>query len=407
MHTPEFPRKSAPLWLLVIITISGTLAMHMFVPALPSAAAAFAASPGTLQMAISLYIAGLAVGQLFYGPMSDGLGRRPMLLVGLALYTAGGVLAACAEQVPLLLAARLLQALGGCAGLALGRAMVRDVGSTLDAARDLALLNLMIMVGPGLAPLIGSTLCAHFGWRSVFVVLAALGALTWLLSWRLLPETSQPSGQVSLPALAGDYKALLGNRAFLGFALGGGCTTTSIYAFIAAAPFLFVEQLHRSVQEVGLYLGGLIVGMALGNALTRQLVRSCPLARLLLGGNALCLASAVALLVVECSGALSVPWVLVLMFLFTLGAGITSPAAMTKALSVDSHLIGSAAGFYGFTQMVVGGLCTTAVGWLGSPALGAAVVLVVAAVLGQGGFWFALGRERMGRTALAQQATQV
>ncbi|WP_238935177.1 multidrug effflux MFS transporter [Pseudomonas typographi] len=398
--------KKAPLWLLVMVTISGTLAMHMFVPALPAAATAFAVSPATMQMAIGVYIIGLAVGQLVYGPLSDGLGRRPMLLLGLAIYAVAGAVAATAHSIHVLLAARLFQALGGCAGLALGRAMVRDVSTTVDAVRDLALLNLMMMVGPGLAPLIGSTLSAHFGWRSIFMLLAAMGLITLACCWRLLPETSRPSGQVSLRALASDYRALLRNRAFLGFALGGGCTTTSIYAFIAAAPFLFVEQLQRSPQEVGWYLGALIVGMSVGNALTRRLARNYPLARLLMAGNLLCLASASALLAAECAGALSVAWVLGSMFVFTLGAGLTSPAAMTKALSVDQHLIGSAAGFYGFTQMLVGALCTTAVGWMGSPAMAAAVVLVSAALLGQIGFWLGFGSERRALAAGGVEPSQ-
>lgn len=404
LHAPHPTIRKAPLWLLVMVTISGTLAMHMFVPALPAAAASLAVSPAAMQMAISVYILGLAAGQLVYGPLSDGLGRRPMLLVGLALYAVAGAVAATAQSIHVLVAARLFQALGGCAGLALGRAMVRDVSTTTNAVRDLALLNLMIMVGPGLAPLIGSTLSAHFGWRSIFILLAGMGVVTLVCSWTLLPETSQPSGQVSLRALANDYRALLRSRAFLGFAFGGGCTTTSVYGFIAAAPFLFVEQLHRSLQEVGWYLGGLIVGMSVGNALTRRLVRSMALERLLMLGNLLCLASALGLLAVECLGALNVPWVLGLMFLFTLGAGLTSPAAMTKALSVEAHLIGSAAGFYGFMQMAVGMVCTAAVGWLGSPALAAAVMLVVAALLGQASFWLALGSERRASAKAAQRA---
>src|SRR5206468_1930764 len=115
-----------PLWLLVLITVSGTLAMHMFVPALPDAATSLGTTTGQMQMSVSIYIIGLAAGQLFYGPLSDALGRRPMLIAGLVLYTVGGAAAIFAPGLPTLLAARLVQALGGCAGLALGRAIVRD-----------------------------------------------------------------------------------------------------------------------------------------------------------------------------------------------------------------------------------------------------------------------------------------
>jgi DHA1 family bicyclomycin/chloramphenicol resistance-like MFS transporter len=407
MHDVPLPVKAvvkAPLWLLVMITISGTLAMHMFVPALPAAAQTFGVSSAAMQATISVYILGLAGGQLVYGPLSDGLGRRPMLLFGLALYAAASLLAAMATSVHVLVFARLLQALGGCAGLALGRAMVRDTSSVDDSVRDLALLNLMVMVGPGLAPLVGSLLSVHFGWRAIFVMLAVLGSVTLLFSWRRLPETSRPSGQVSVGALLRDYGQLLRFPAFVAYALAGGCITTSIYGFIAAAPFLFVDQLHRPLQEVGAYLGMLIIGMFLGNALTRRLIRSVPIERLLVAGSLTCLVSALALLLMALLGQVSVISVMLPMFLMTLGAGISSPAAMTKALGVDAHLVGSAAGFYGFAQMVVGALCTTAVGLGSNPALAAGVVLSVAALLGQLGFWLGMRGERALRAQKAEFA---
>lgn len=393
------PIVKPPLWLLVMITISGTLAMHMFVPALPAAARAFDVSPAAMQMTISIYILGLAAGQLVYGPLSDGLGRRPMLLFGLALYTAGSLLAALAGDVHTLIAARLLQALGGCAGLALGRAMVRDTSTIDDSVRDLAMLNLMVMAGPGLAPLVGSLLSVHFGWRSIFVVLGCMGLVTLLFSWRHLPETSRPSGEVSLKALLRDYSRLLRLPSFVGYALGGGCTTTSMYGFIAAAPFIFVDELHRPLQEVGVYLGMLIIGMFVGNALTRRLIRVVRLERLLLVGNLIGLGSALTLLAVVLLGAVSVITVMIPICLLTLGAGLASPAAMTKALSVDAHLVGSAAGFYGFSQMLVGVLSTSAVGLGRDPALAAATVLSIAAVLGLTGFWIGVKNERKDRTA--------
>lgn len=384
----------APLWLLVLITISGTLAMHMFVPALPAVAHDFGASIAAMQMTISVYILGLAGGQLIYGPLSDSFGRRPLLIVGLALYVVAGFAAALSTNVHTLVAARLFQALGGCAGLVLGRAIVRDTASAGEAVRDLALLNLVMMIGPGFAPLIGSVLAVSFGWRSIFIVLASLGAATFVFSWRLLPETGRPTGNVRAASLLGDYRLLLRSPTFVGFALGGGCSTTSIYAFIAAAPFIIAGQLHRPLQEVGIYLGLLMLGMALGNAATRYLVRRVILERILIAANALSVTSALALLAVVLLGDLTVAGAVGLMFLFALGAGATSPAALTKALGVDARLVGSAAGLYGFTQMAVGALCTSLVGIGHSAALASAVILTLAAALGQASFWVGVRCER-------------
>ncbi|MGI4855398.1 MAG: multidrug effflux MFS transporter [Janthinobacterium lividum] len=387
-------KPHAPLWLLVMITISGTLAMHMFVPALPEAAQALGVGSGTMQMTISVYIMGLAGGQLIYGPLSDSLGRRPMLLFGLALYTLAGLAAACASGIHTLIAARLFQALGGCAGLALGRAIVRDIAPPDEAVRSLALMNLMMMIGPGLAPLLGSGLVALSGWRAIFVVLTLLGAVTLACTWRLIPETGKPTGTLSGAVLLHDYSVLLRSRSFLGYALGGGCATTSIYAFIAAAPFIVTTQLHRPLHEVGVYLGLLIAGMSVGNALTRRLVRSVGIEKLLLIGIAISVVSGVALLLIVLGHQLTVAAMVGCMFLFALGAGMSSPAALSKALGVDATVVGSAAGLYGFSQMSVGALCTFLAGLGGNPVLAAALVVSGAALVGQISFWVGLRAER-------------
>ncbi|MDE2606955.1 MAG: multidrug effflux MFS transporter [Burkholderiales bacterium] len=377
-----------------MITISGTMAMHMFVPALPVAARGLAASAGEMQMAISIYIIGLAVGQLFYGPLSDALGRRPLLIAGLALYAVGSVAAALAPGLRTLLAARLVQALGGCAGLALGRAIVRDTTQPESAVRQLALLNLMIMVGPGLAPMVGGALSSTLGWRAIFVLLAAAGALTLWFTWRLLPETSRPSGQVGVRPLLRDYRALVTSPRFAGLALGGGCATTSVYAFLAAAPFIFVNELHQPVHLVGVYTGMMVLGMAVGNALTGRLSRVLNADRLLRIGNTLSLASAIVLIGIVLAHRLSVPNAIGLVLLFTCGCGMASPAALAKAVGVEPRLVGSAAGLYGFSQMAIGAGCTALAALGSDPALSATAVMVGATAFSQLAFTVALRRER-------------
>lgn len=388
------PARKAPLWLLVSVTIVGTLAMHMFLPALPDAASHLDASASQMQLTITVYILGLGLGQLIYGPLSDSLGRRPMLLAGLALYAAASLAAFLAPSAPWLIAARLFQALGGCAGLALGRAIARDSSTPEDAVGSLALLNLMMMIGPGIAPAIGSAIDEHWGWRAIFGTLAVVGSVTAVAIWKLLPETGQPTGRLQLRAIRDDYRSLLSSPAFVGFAAGGGCATTSIYAFLAAAPFIFIGQLHASKHEVAIYLGLLMAGMALGNALARQLIRHWTLQRLMLSGNLLSLVCAASLLGLTLFNQLTPAIVVALMSLFALGSGLTSPAALTSALSVQPRLTGSAAGVYGCTQMAVGGLCTLGASLGSHPALSASAVLVVACVAGQLGFRVALRHVR-------------
>ncbi|MFD1579834.1 Bcr/CflA family efflux MFS transporter [Ramlibacter ginsenosidimutans] len=398
-HGDSNGRAAPPLWLLVLITLSGTMAMHMFVPALPAAARGLGTTAGEMQMAISIYITGLALGQLFYGPLSDALGRRPMLIVGLSLYAVGSVAAGVAPGLRTLLAARLVQALGGCAGLALGRAIVRDTTHADSAVRQLALLNLMILIGPGLAPMVGGALSASFGWRSIFLLLAVGGAITLWFTWRLLPETWAPSGRLGVKPLLRDYRELLSSPRFTGFALGGGSATTCVYAFLAAVPFIFVNELHQPVQLVGLYAGLMVLGMAVGNALTSRLSRTIPAGRLVRIGNTLSLAAAIVLLAIVLLGRLDVMNTIGVMLFFTCGSGMTSPAALAKAISVEPRLVGAAAGLYGCAQMGIGAICTALAALGHDPALSALTVMVTATALSQVAFTVALRSERLAPAA--------
>ncbi len=380
---PPRPRH-APLWLLALVTFSGTLAMHVFVPALPVAAKSLGAGMGAMQMTVSLYILGLAAGQLVYGPLADRFGRRPVLLAGLAIYAVSGLAAAVAPDVHALIAARLFQAVGGCAGLVLGRSIVRDTAEPQEATRRLALMNLMVAVGPSVAPLIGGALATALGWRSIFYALFTLGVVGFLFAWRLLPETGSPGAALDGAALARNYRQLVGSRAFVGFSVGGGCATTSMYAFIASAPFIFVDQLHRPAHEAGIYLAILVSGVWLGSFLTSRLISRVRLDRLMVRSNALSVAAAFVLLGAALAGQLSVPLIVASMFLFTVGAGMASPAALTLAIGVNPKVIGSASGLYGATQMAIGALCTALAGMgHGNPALAAAIVLAGAGIVAQ------------------------
>jgi DHA1 family bicyclomycin/chloramphenicol resistance-like MFS transporter len=381
---------SAPLWLLTLITFSGTLAMHIFVPALPEAAHSLRASVAAMQMTMSIYILGLAVGQLAYGPLADRFGRRPVLMAGLALYALAGLGAAVVPDVHSLIVARLLQALGGGAGLVIGRAIVRDTALPQEAARRLALMNLMVAVGPGAAPLIGSAIVASLGWRAIFFALALLGIVNLLFSWSLLPESKAPVATTKLSSLAHNYGRLLVSPAFLGYAVGGGCATTSMYAFIGASPFIFAHQLHRPDYEVGIYPALVLAGVWIGSVIATRLIPRTPIDRLAVWANLVSVLASFAFLAAVLSGHLSVPLAIGPMVLFGMGAGIASPAALSQAISVNPAVIGSASGLYGFSQMGVGAICTALVGAGSDPALTAALILVGAGVIGQIAFWTAL-----------------
>jgi len=386
---PAAPRQPVPLWLLALFTLSGPIAMHMLVPALPHAARDLNASVGAMQLTISLYILGMALGQLGYGPLSDRFGRRPVLTTGLVLYTVAGLAAALVPNVQALVSARLFQALGGGAGLALSRAIVRDTAGPADVARRLALMNLMVTLGPGLAPVIGGVLAASFGWRTIFIALGTLGLLNLMLLWRLLPETREITGTVSAATIAKDYRELLRSPSFIGYAIGGGCATTSMYAFVGAAPFILVDELHRPSYEVGLYLGLLVAGFSIGTILATRLIPGVAIGKLLARSSLVSALAAFFFLGATLSSHLNVALAVIPMIVFTIGAGISSPTALSQALGINPRIIGSASGLYGCAQMGIGALCAGLVGIGRDPALAAGIVLASASLIGQLAFWIA------------------
>ena len=384
--------KSSPLWLLALITLNGTLAMHIFVPALPAAARDLHASVAAAQMTLSVYVVGLSLGQLTYGPISDHFGRRPVLMFGMALYAAASLAALFAPTIGSLVFARLFQALGGCSGLVLGRAIVRDSAAGETAARRLSLMNLMTMAGPGLSPMVGAAMVDATGWRSIFALIGLLGLASLALVWRLLPETG--GGRDNTANVLVNYARLLKSPAFVCYSIGGGCATTSMYAFIGAAPFIFVDQLHRPPGEIGVYLAINILGTWLGSLTASRVIGRFPMSRLMVIGNLISCLSAAIFLGLAASGGLSATLAVAAMMALCFGAGIASPTALAQALSINPKIAGSASGLYGFVQMVVGAICTACAGIGRNPSLTVGIILLTAGLVAQLCFWLARrGRE--------------
>lgn len=383
-----------PLWLLVMITLGGTIAMHMFVPGLPQAAAELGSSPHAMQLTISLYIVGQAIGQLFYGPLADRIGRRPTLMAGLGIYCAASVAAGLAPTIGALLVARFVQALGGSVGLVLGRAIVRDTAEGAEVAKRLSILVTCVTIGPALAPIIGGFVSEEFGWRALFALMVAFGIVNMVVAWRRLPETIAHKPK-STAELLRDYRGLVRTRAFILMAIGGGCASTSLYAFIAAAPFIFAEQLGKPLTEVGLYTSVLVIGISLGSLMGNRFAGRFSISRLLAVASFVSVIGALLFLAIVASGHLSIIGVLAPITIFSLGAGMASPMALTIAVGIRPNLVASASGLYGFVQMMVGAICTAFVGLGADAALAAAAVLAIAGVIGQ--ICFGLARRDLRR----------
>lgn len=367
--------------------------MHLIVPALPMTATALHVSESVIQLTITLYLIGLAVGQLVYGSISDSFGRRPTLVGGLVLFTGAGILTAVAPGAGTLIGARILQALGGCAGLVVGRAIVRDSATEDRAAAQLALLTLVMSMSPAIAPAVGGYVTAWAGWRAGFALLAVIGLIVTIAAIVFLPETNEPTG--TRRSMLGPSLRLLGSRRFCGYAIGGACTTTSFYAFMAASPFIFIDRLHQTEQRVGLYYMLLMLGVAAGGLLANRLAGRAPVGVLLKIANGIAIVAALGFMAATMGNWLSVPSVVISITVFMVGAGLASPFAITGAVSVNPQAIGAASGLYGFVQMSYGALCTVIVEtWRPGSVLTVAIVLLGSAIIGQVALSIALRSKR-------------
>ncbi len=261
------------LLLLSALVAFGPLSIDMYLPSLPAIAADLGASDAQVQRSISGFLVGFCVGMLFYGPLSDRFGRRPVLLAGIALYLFSSLACALADSAGQLVLLRVLQALGGGAASVLARAMVRDLYPLGEAARMLALMHMVTMLAPLAAPLLGGYLMLWAGWRALFVVLALFAGLCLLAVWRVA-ESHPPErrgGSLAQAFLA--YGRLLGDRRALGYVLCMGLAFAGMFAYIAGSPYVFIQLYGIPAEHYGWLFGSNAAGFIVMAQVNARLLR--------------------------------------------------------------------------------------------------------------------------------------
>ena len=369
----------APLGLLVAVAAIAPAALHMPVPSLPLLAKVFAAPAGTVQLVLTLFLAGIAIGQLVYGPASDRFGRRPVLIAGLALFLAGTVVCGFAWSLPMLIIGRVIEACGGCAGMVLGRAIVRDLFDRERSASAIATIMMAMSLAPSISPAIGAYLAEWVGWRADFALLGALGAAVLVLTAARLEETNRNPAPANLAAMGRSFVLLLRSPPFLGFALTTAFTSASWFTFLASAPYLLSEVMHEPLSTYGLMILLPMAAYMVGNAGVARLSVAVGSSRLLIVGLTLSLASG-AMLAVWCLVELT-PWALfVPMAISSVGNGLSQPPALAAGLSVHPRIAGAASGLLGFLQMMIAALGTLLIGRLPHDSALSMVLVVVASL---------------------------
>jgi MFS transporter, DHA1 family, multidrug resistance protein len=345
--------RSPSLALLSAVTALAFCSLHMVVPALPLLVSVFADSAAHVQLVLSLYLAGIAAGQLIYGPMSDRFGRRPVLLIGLAAFLVGTLFCGLAWSLNALIVGRVLQALGACAGIVLGRAIIRDVYEREAAARGLALVMMVMTLAPAISPAIGAYLLQWFDWRAIFLLLGVLGGAVFIATVVRLGETNRQKTPLDLAGMAIGHAELLHSPAFLGFALCSAATSASWFTFIASAPHILSDALDQPPSTYGMMILLPMATYMLGNAIAARFAIRLGSLWLLLAGRIVALTAAVVLLLWAGSAHFGVWALFVPIALAEIGDGMSQPAAMAAGLSVAPRLAGTAAGLMGFLSMAM------------------------------------------------------
>lgn len=350
--------------ILVAVSALGPLALNIFMPSMPGLARQFGVEYGTVQLTLTLYLIGLSVAQLAYGPLSDRYGRRPALLWGLSIYLIGSIVSAAAPSIELLVLGRLLQAIGGCAGLVLGRAIIRDIYDRDRSAAMIGYVTMAMAVAPMLSPAIGGYLDTLFGWRASFIFcsFAGVAVLVWVAA--ILPETlMQPGGGEGMTAMLRSYAGLIRSPAFCGYALQTAFTSGVFFAFIAGAPFVVVTLLGLPPSSYGLWFIVVSAGYLAGNFLTGRFAVRFGVDRMIAAGAAVGLLGTVALALTGWLGLLSLPAIFLPMAVVALANGLTLPNGTAGAVSVNPRAAGAAAGLSGALQMLTGAGAALLVGY--------------------------------------------
>jgi len=368
--SPAPPRPPLPRHRLEIVVLLGSLtafapmSIDMYLPALPGIASGLATDIGSVQLTLSSFFLGFALGQALYGPITDRFGRRKPLYAGVALFVLASLGCAAAPSVEALMALRFVQALGACAGVVTSRAMVRDLFDPVEAARVFSALMLVMGVAPILAPLAGGWILVHVGWEAIFLALALFGACCLAAAHFRLPEThdrahAQP---LAVGPILRAYGRLLVDRRYMGYAMVGGINIAGMFAYIAGSPFVFIELYGVSAEHFGWYFGANAGGFILAAQINARLVRRFGLDGLV-HTAALCQVGCAAVLLLNALTGWGGLWALfVPLFLLISALGFLLPNSAALAMAPHGRNAGVAAALLGCLQFAIAAVTSSLVG---------------------------------------------
>jgi MFS transporter, DHA1 family, multidrug resistance protein len=349
---------------LALLTALGPLSTDMYLPSLPEIAKVFNADTASTQLTLSFFLAGFAVGQIFYGPLSDRYGRKPVLLSGFVIFLVATFLCSFAPSIEALTALRFLQALGASGPIVLARAVVRDLYEGPRAAKEMSRMGTVMGLVPAIAPIAGGFSEAYFGWRMSFFITFVLGLTLCVIVLIGLPETNRhwSKERISPLSILRGYRSLLHHHGYRTYVALSALTYGGLFAFISGSSFVLQKVYGLAAIHYGLAFGFVVVGYIAGTLLAQRCVGTLGIEKTIRLG-VLCLAGGGALmLALVLIGTGSMLEIIGPMAIYTCGVGLVMPQSMAGAMAPFGDRAGTASSFLGLVQMTFAALIGAGVG---------------------------------------------
>lgn len=375
-----------PRWLILmgLLTALGPLAIDMYLPAFPAMASSLNASTGDVERTLASYLLGLALAQLFYGPLADRYGRKPPLILGLLIFTVASVACALSSSIGQLSFWRIVQAFGGAAGMVIPRAVIRDNFDTREASKALSVLLLVMGVTPIVAPVLGGQVLLFGNWRMLFGIMALCGAALLIASVRGMRETLPAEKVIALQpsTIWRNYKELFLHKKFMCFTLAGGFGSAGMFSYIAGSPRVFIEIYGIDASHFGLYFGANAAALIATSQISARLLNRFTPETLLRHAQIVLAGMTLIALVLTLGDRLTFPLLMLCLIGFMGSQGFVNPNAAALALSEQGKRLGAASALMGALQMTCGALAGAAVSaWSADSAIPLTGMLAICATL--------------------------
>jgi DHA1 family bicyclomycin/chloramphenicol resistance-like MFS transporter len=370
------------LVLLGMLQAFAPLSIDMYLPAMPVMEKVFHTSAAAVQITMVTFLAGFAVGQSLYGPITDRFGRKPPLYASLLLFIASSAACAVAPSIRVMSVFRLVQAVAACGGSVMSRAMVRDLFPPQELRRVFSMLVLVLGVSPVIAPLFGSYLLLWFGWQAAFVTQALVGTACLVGMHFRLPESLAHDDRRPLhwDTITSGYAELFRDRTFLGASVVCGFSTAGAFAYITSAPFVFISLYKVPVEHFGWLFGSVAAGMVAASQINGRMSHRIPLWRVLRTANLVQLAAGILLLFTVLTGIGGLAGVFVGVFVYVSAQGFVFPNGSAIAMMRHGKIAGTASAMLGTNSFLIAAACVTFLGFLDNPAVPMALVIAGCAV---------------------------